>query len=335
MKLYSSQQRKDRFNIEMDTYTKVLSSLGAVWISFLAAKFLLFVWIYIRPSSILRYRHNHHNSSAEPWAIVTGATDGIGKGYAYELADRGFNVVLHGRNSTKLHHVRHELQNEYPHLSFRIILADASIAGPQALKHIQEVVEGLRDLHITILINNVGSGAKSTGDTIEAFGLNTPEDIDALINTNARFPVQFTRAVLPLLLSHGGPALIMTMGSMADAGMPYLDVYAASKSFDLVFSRALRRELRAEGSNVEVLGIMTGEVTDVEWDRTERSLFRPASREFARAALERVGCGVDVVAPWWTHGLTWGCLDFLPAWVFDRAVVYGAISSKEKAAKRA
>lgn len=318
----------------LDVFYKVFTAIAVIWIASLVMKLLLWVYIYVRPSSILRYRHNHSHTSETPWAIVTGSTDGIGKAYAYELADRGFNVVLHGRNSTKLHHVRHELQTEYPHLNFRIILADATQSGPEALKHIHELVEGLKDLHVTVLINNVGTGSKSTGEVIEEFTNSTPEDIDALINVNARFPVQFTRAALPLLLSHGGPALIMMMGSMSDFGMPYMDIYSASKSFDLSFSRALKREMEAEGKDVEVLGIMTGAVTDVGWDRTPKSFFRPESRQFARAALGKVGCGEDVVAAWWTHGISWWGMGLLPAWAFDRALVMGVAGAK-KAIERA
>jgi 17beta-estradiol 17-dehydrogenase / very-long-chain 3-oxoacyl-CoA reductase len=247
----------------MDTCSKILGFIAVTWISVQILKFLLFVYTYVRPSSISRYHHHHTNSSAPPWAIVTGATDGIGKGYAYELADRGFNIVLHGRNSTKLHNVRHALQNDYPHLSFRIIIADATKSGSESLKNIKDIVGSLKDLHLTILINNVGTGAKASGaEVADVFVQSSPDDIDALINTNARFPVQFTRAVLPLLLSHGGPALILTMGSMAEMGMPYIGIYAASKSFDITFSRALRGELKLEGKNVEVLGIMTAAVTE-------------------------------------------------------------------------
>lgn len=315
----------------------VLGSLAAAWISIQAVKLAFFIWAYVRPSSILRYRHNHSNSSAPPWAIITGASDGIGKAYAYELADRGFNIVLHGRNSTKLHNVRHELQTEYPHLSFRIIIADATDSGPDALERIHEIAEGLKDLHITILINNVGAGAKpSSHPAVEEFHQTLAPDIDAVISLNARFPIQFTRAILPHLLSHGGPALILSMGSMADAGMPYLEIYSACKAFLLCFSRALRREMIAEGNaNVEVLGIMTGEVTDVSFDRQKPTLGRPGSRQFAHAAIERVGCGWEVVAPWWPQGLSWAVMDWLPAWAVDRALVSAMKRTRKELAKTA
>ncbi|KAE8447497.1 hypothetical protein EG329_010627 [Mollisiaceae sp. DMI_Dod_QoI] len=311
--------------IKEHTFFTVLGIVGALWISNFVLKIFHFVWIhFLRRSSITRYRHNHHSSSASPWAIVTGSSDGIGRAYAYELANLGFNVVLHGRNSSKLHHVRHDLQVEYPHLQFRILVLDASFSGPQATKSMIDAVETLKDLHITILINNVGTGQKHDGPVLQSFTETTSADVDLLMNINARFPLQFTHAVLPLLLSHGGPALIITMGSIAEIGMPFLATYASLKSVDLAFSRALRRDIRAQGrDNVEVIGMMTAGVTDVEWDRSPKDLSRPSSGEYAKKALEMVGSGEEVVAPWWSHALIWEAMKCLPTWIVDLALANG------------
>jgi 17beta-estradiol 17-dehydrogenase / very-long-chain 3-oxoacyl-CoA reductase len=301
----------------MDLLLKCLIVTGAISILFILSKILGFIYIYLRPSSLNRYHHNHIHSSATPWAIVTGANDGIGKGFAYALADHDFNVVLHGRNSTKLHNVRHEFQNEFPHLSFRIVLADAAQSGPETQKHINDIADSLRDLHVTVLINNVGTVSKPHGPEFSPFWQEIPEDIDALINVNARFPAQFTRAILPLLLSHGGPALILNMGSMADFGFPYMSMYSASKKFDMVFSSALKEEMRKEGKNVEVLGITCADVVGTTHDKNKSSLLRPDSRTYARAALNRVGCGEAVVCGWWVHGVMWWFGALLPQWVFN------------------
>ncbi|KUJ11193.1 NAD(P)-binding protein, partial [Mollisia scopiformis] len=170
------------------------------------------------------------------WAIVTGLTDGIGLNYVRELAELGFNIVVHGRNAKKLDQVHHDLKYSYPHLQFRALLLEASTSD---LKSVNAAVDGIRDLHVTVLINNVGTAAKNDGPFLEPFVQTSAEDVDLLINVNARFPMQFTRAVLPLLLAHGGPALIMTLGSMTEYGIPYLLSYSCLKSFDLAFSRAL------------------------------------------------------------------------------------------------
>jgi len=197
-------------------------------------------------------------------------------------------------------------------------------------------VDSLRDLHVTILINNVGSGAgKRNGSVFEEVKDTEAEDVDAIIDVNARFPAQFTRLILPLLLSHGGPALILTMGSLSEFGMPYVSVYSAAKCFDMSFSRGLRREMLAEGRKVEVLGIMTGEVTGVAHDKSKGTLIRPDSEVFAKAALDKVGCGEEVVCAWWLQQIMWGVVSMLPLSVLDRTLVDGVRSSMVRRAKKA
>jgi 17beta-estradiol 17-dehydrogenase / very-long-chain 3-oxoacyl-CoA reductase len=326
----------------MHVYLLLLTLIGFIWTSLFTWKILSFIWIYfLRRSSISKYYHNHEHhsgSSVPPWAIITGASDGIGKHYAYELAKRNFNIVLHGRNATKLHHVRTELHDEFPHLSFKVVVADASKSGPEVTKHIKEIVDSLRDLHVTILINNVGTGGLRDGTVYSEIQDTPAEDIDYLINLNARFPAHFTRAVVPLLLSHGGPALILTMGSMAEFGLPRLSIYAASKCFDMAFSRALRREMMLAGrKNVEVLGIMTGSVTGVTHNTSQITLTMPDSAAFARQALERVGCGEDVVAANWVQGIVYKMVGAMPLFQRDRALaagVKGDLEMRERNAKR-
>lgn len=320
-------------------YTSLISLavIGTIWTSLFTLKVLNFIWIYfLRPSSIRKYHHNDIHSSAPPWAIITGASDGIGNQYAHELARLDFNIVLHGRNATKLHHLQIKLHDEFPHLSFRAIVADASKSGPESSKHIQEIVDSLRDLHVTILINNVGSGGYRDGTVYAEIQDTEPEDIDHLINVNARFPAQFTRAVVPLLLSHGGPALILTMGSMGELGCPKLSLYGAAKCFDMSFSRALRREMMLAGrDHVEVLGIMTGSVTGVSHNKSKATLQTPDSGDFARGAIQKVGCGEDAVAATPFQGLVWNMVCSMPLFLRDRSLVKSVKRDMDMRAKLA
>ncbi|KAH7397934.1 hypothetical protein BKA64DRAFT_673152 [Cadophora sp. MPI-SDFR-AT-0126] len=319
----------------MELPLRVFTTLGIASTSLFTFKALRFIYTYIRPSSIMRYHHLQPLTSQTPWALITGSSDGIGKSYASLLASKGFNIILHGRNPAKLETLRQSMQEVHPDLDFRILVLDASKDGADANREIRDAVDSLRDLHVTVLISNVGGGEKCDGPFMEPYVLYTPRDIDRLLNVNARFPAQITRAVLPLLQKHGGPALIMTMGSMSDFGMPYMSVYSAAKAFDLRFSTALKRELNAEceavtardgrqstnRNQIEVLGIMTGGVTEVAWDKTKGNLFRPGAETLARAALERVGCGRDVVAAYLPHALIWPLPDLLPKWLFEWVLV--------------
>ncbi|PVH84260.1 NAD(P)-binding protein [Cadophora sp. DSE1049] len=319
----------------MEVPLKLFTTLGIASTSLFTLKALRFIYTYIHSSSIMRYHHLQPLTSRPPWALITGSSDGIGKSYASLLASKGFNIILHGRNPGKLETLRQSMQEAHPDLDFRVLVLDASKDGVDANREIKDAVDSLKDLHVTVLINNVGGGEKCDGPFMEPYVLYTTRDIDRLLNVNARFPAQITRAVLPLLKKHGGPALIMTMGSMSDFGMPYMSVYSAAKAFDLTFSTALKRELDAEGrtmtasdgrkstigSQIEVLGIMTGGVTEVAWDKTKGNLFRPAAETLAKAALERVGCGRDVVAAYLPHALIWPLPDLLPKWLFESVLL--------------
>lgn len=267
--------------------------------------------------------------------MVTGASDGIGRGFARELARRGFNVVLHGRNLAKLESVKNELSKEFGNISFRTIIVDASKSGPDMYKEIEAAVDSLKGLHVTVLINNVGGGRRlSTGGSYSTFDKDKPEDIDGLINVNARFPAQFTSAMLPLLMAHHGPSLIVIMGSMAEAGSPWLSVYSGAKAFDMSWSRSLAREMHGEGRDIEVMGILTAQVTDTTHNTVSRSVFIPDSRTYAAASLDRVGCGEYVVPGYWGHALLNAISDSLPGSLFSQILIKSVQELIEKESKQ-
>lgn len=69
---------------------------------------------------------------------------------------------------------------------------------------------------------------------------------------------------------------------------------------------------------------MLAAVTDVGWDKSPGDVFRPRSGEFARKALGMVGCGEEVVAPWWSHDLMWRAMEVCPAWLMDWVFIPGS-----------
>lgn len=270
--------------------SQTFATVGIISTSFLAIRFLRFVHLYARPSSLKRYLHGD-----DAWALVTGASDGIGRGFAHELAQNGFNVVLHGRNPTKLENVKAQLQIQFPKLDFRILIADASSISNQ---QIDELVASVNDLPLTVLINNVGGAI-----TVAPLEDTTSEDVDASMNLNARFPTQLTKALLPKLTQTNSPSLIMNIGSMGDFCVPYATIYGGSKGFNMTWSSSLALELKSEGKNVEVLAISVGRVTDVSHNKKDASFFTPGARTMAKAALQRVGCGKPVIVGYVGHAL--------------------------------
>ena len=287
--------------------SQTFATIGFLSMSFLTIRFLRFIHLYARPSSLNRYLHG-----ANAWALVTGASDGIGRAFAQELAQNGFNVVLHGRNLDKLETIKAQLQNQFPKVQFRVLVADASSTSHRQM---DELVATLHDIHLAVLINNVGAAIK-----VAPLVDTTSEEVDAIINTNARFPTQLTKALLPKLTQTNSPSLIMNIGSMGDFCVPYATVYGGSKGFDMTWSSSLAMELASEGKNVEVLAISIGRVTEVSHNKKEASYFTPSARTMARAALQRVGCGKSVVVGYVGHAAQKFLVGLLPSSVTSIAV---------------
>jgi len=305
---------------------------SAVWIFILTVKLTRSIYIYTRKSSI--YRYNYKRGDDLPWAFITGSSDGVGLAFAHELAHEGFNIVLHGRNAAKLEAVKNSLSQEYPNSDFPIVVAEVCESGPSFFTSIKATVQELRDLHLTILVNNVGGPPPKMEPLYKSFNANTATDIDGAININIRFTAHLTAAIIPLLTREQKPSLIITIGSMADAGLPWLAMYSGTKSFLMSWSTALAREMKAEKRNLEVLGILLMTVTNVSFRKVAPTLAQPDARTFARASLNRVGCGRYVVAGYWVHGVMKALLDSLPESLVLRMLVKSIRDEAERDKKR-
>ena len=123
-------------------------------------------WSFVRPSTLHVYRHSKSGS----WALVTGASDGIGLGFCEELLARGFNVLLHGRNPQKLDRIIGELSTKYPERSLDKVIADASKYD----NGYEEIARKVKSLHgpLTVLVNNVGTFPLCTGGNNELANYN-------------------------------------------------------------------------------------------------------------------------------------------------------------------
>ena len=239
---------------------------------------------YLKPSKIKRYL------SPDAYALVTGATDGIGKAIALELAKTGFNLVIHGRNKEKLALVTEELKAINP--SCKVVhLLHGELTLPS-------------DISLRVLVNNVGIGP------IESFPAS--DHFQHTIDLNVTFPTKLTRSVLPLMQK---PALILNVSSYAGLmPPPYLAVYAGTKAYNNAFSIALSREL----DQMEVISLIVGSVHTAS-NKKPVTFMRPAAGTFAKHVLRIVGCGKKQITPYWPHALQIFLISLLPEKLIDRA----------------
>jgi len=180
-----------------------------------------------------------------PWAVVAGASDGIGEAFAHRLAQAGINLVLVARRATLLERLANELRWSYG-VDARPVVADLTSEAMMG-----EIRQGTDDLEVGLLIYNAGAAHGA------AHFLDRPaEAAIGLISLNCRGPV---------LLAHhfgrrmrerrrGGMMLLSSLAAMS--GSSHIATYNATKSFDMVFAEGLWHELKPVG--VDVMCLVVG-----------------------------------------------------------------------------
>ncbi|KAE9367529.1 putative oxidoreductase,short chain dehydrogenase [Stipitochalara longipes BDJ] len=291
---------------QMEKALTPFAVVGALSLVTIIYKLSQFFYPYVQSGSIKRYNKNNN-----AWALVTGSSDGIGQAIAHELCSKGFNIILHGRNPAKLSTVQSKLSASFPRTQFRTFVADAAASTETMSAAIQDLVASIKDINLTVLVNNVGGTACMSTD-FKTLTDTTTKEIEDLVSINLLFTTHLTRALLPLLTRQES-ALILNTGSSSQIGMPYMAVYSATKGYLSAWGNALSVEMQSEGLQVEVMTVLSGN-TQSGQDTRAASLFRPTSTTFARAALGKVGCGRTVVVGYIWHALQGASMGLLPEW---------------------
>ena len=300
-------------------YLKPLAAVGSIWASYQLYRLANFTWYhFLRPYNLQKYKEGVIGS---PWALVTGSSDGIGVGFAEELASQGFNVILHGRNAQKLQTVSETLQAQFPGRKFKILILDA-IEDAGDVDKIQAALAEFKDLDLKVLINNVGGWPTGEKPTFRQFSEQPPSQVDGWIDVNLRFPAQFTRQVLPALIENQ-PALIVNISSgAANVPSPYMAVYSGSKAFNISWSRSLAVELEDAGHDVDCHAIVVGPTATPRLVKSgiNAGLMQPTPRQMARSSLGYAGTGVRDVAAYWGHDYLMTIFDYFPGWYAEKFV---------------
>ncbi len=180
------------------------------------------------------------------YALITGASKGIGKAIAFELAAKNYDLILVARSATDLQKNCQELENKYKVKALYLVMdlseADAAQTTFEWVKNQQ--------LSVEILVNNAGYGLSGFFDKY------TLKEVLNMMQLNMQTLVQFTSLFLPELKKAKQGYILNIASTAAYQSVPGLSVYAATKSFVLSFSRGLHQELK--GSNVSVSCISPG-----------------------------------------------------------------------------
>lgn len=237
------------------------------------------------------------------WAVVTGASDGIGREFAIQLGLAGFNVLLVARNAKMLNDVAVEIATKTKSaVETKIYLID--FAQNDDLKY-----DGLKalvhTLDVGVLVNNVGKS-----HVMPTYFAETVDQENAdIVAINVNATIRVTHAVLPIMikLKRG---LILNLGSFAGIiPSPMLATYSGTKAFLETFTSALAEEVRSHGVVVQHLNtyFVVSKMSNIR--RTSALIPSPAS--YVRACLSKIGfsCGAALterpgtLTAFWSHAI--------------------------------
>ncbi|TDL22331.1 3-ketoacyl-CoA reductase [Rickenella mellea] len=235
------------------------------------------------------------------WALVTGATDGIGKEFATQLGKAGFNVFLVSRSVDKLQAVAAEIEEKYK-TKTRVLAID--FAHPTEEQY-QELERTCQEVEVGVLVNNVGR----SHDMPVAFAATSLDEQEAIININVSATLRVTKIAMGGMLARKR-GLILTLSSFAGTiPSPLLATYSASKAFLQTWSDALSVELKGSGVQVECVGtyFVVSNMSKIR----RPSMFIPTPASFVRSVLSKIGlaCGAvgigrpSASTPYWSHAL--------------------------------
>jgi hypothetical protein len=177
------------------------------------------------------------------YALVTGASGGLGSAFALQAARRGWHLILVDLPGTGLAELGRRLSRAYrvDAQSLEMDIADA--------KERERLCAWIRGnfIDLALLVNNAGTGSHA------GFEDSPLDRLGCIVDVNIKATMSLTHMLLPELRKHAGAALINVASLAAFYPMPAMAVYAASKSFILNFTLALRAELRGTGVSASAL----------------------------------------------------------------------------------
>lgn len=228
-------------------------------------------------------------------ALITGASAGIGREFARQLAGRAASLVLVARRQERLEELRNELTKRDPHLKVQIRAVDLS--DERAVIELFDWLEREK-IPIDLLINNAGLG------DVGPFATSELQRVKEMLAVNVTALTLLTRLLLPGMITQRRGAILnvsSTAGFLPIAGFA---VYAATKAYVTSFSEAIRAELHGTGVTVTSLcpGPVPTEFTQIAarpGARPDRSpeFVRVSAEETARAALSALERGRPLVIP--------------------------------------
>ncbi|KAI7549481.1 Very-long-chain 3-oxoacyl-CoA [Hortaea werneckii] len=283
--------------------TAVFAFIGVLWLSLRIFSF----WRLVASLFVLPGTSLSKFGKKGTWALVTGASDGIGKEYALQLAQKGYNILLVSRTQSKLDTLATEIQR-LCNVQTKSFAMDFAANNDSDYTKLRSMVD---ELDVSILINNVGLSHSIP----VPFAETEEKEMKDIITINCTGTLRITQLVLPGMVKRKA-GLILTMASFGGLlPTPLLATYSGSKAFLQQWSSALASEVAPHGIKVQL--VQSYLVTSAMSKIRRSSAMIPTLKQFVRAALGKIGRsggaqGISATStPYWAHGVMHWALDTL------------------------
>ena len=289
--------------------TQKLTAAGALIIAFallsVVSDLVTYVYVhFLRPGKSLKHAYGE-------WAVVTGATDGIGKAMAFEFARKGLNVVLISRTKSKLDDCATEIKAKYKNIEVRALDIDFSNFNESERKRVAAIVA---DINVGVLVNNVGQSYP-----YPMYFHELPDSsVEQLMSVNTHSMTWMTRVVLPKMVERKKGAVVNIASAAGVANSPLLSEYGASKSYVAMFTRAMHYEYESKGISFQCQVPMYVTTKLAKLKRT--TIWTCSEKAYAVAAVKAIGYEA-LISPYWSHAIQIWFSQVLPDWIIAKYVI--------------
>ena len=218
-----------------------------------------------------------------PWAIVAGASEGLGAAFAEELAKRGLNLILVARRLEKLEELSDNLKFKY---QIEIKCYSIDLADYKQIKNFESHIGS----NIGLLVYNAAFAPIGYFENV------SEENLLKIVDVNIKAPLLLTKLVSQQMIQKKGGGIVLMSSLAGNQGSPKIATYAASKAFNIILAEGIWNELKKHG--IDVIASCAGAITTPGYKKAQNSKDAPGTldaHEVVIKTLNALGKGPTVI----------------------------------------